>query len=320
MATLTEMYKMGAVEEGQLGVLAKAVICAKLGCKADGQEVAFGNHTLRLTDSLPHSEQRQGRAVDVVKGVQQSRPTAANRGVVNKSGLTPKAPAPRQDVRTATQNAQTTRRGSPTSQPAQRPAADQRPATGQMGKDVGVAKTGAGTAGGKPGQKVERRAAKALPLLPFEEKTRTGQSARPATPQKSPAEQSAPPSYRRDVQERREASPPVAQRSATPNAFAPESVVKQEVRAGAVEHPRLDGLAEFVAKEAKVDVAVARAVLTGIVSYLSVYPSVGILRLIDDIVKKTKADQRVVRLAIEALRGIDYVDVVDGAVVNLKRR
>jgi len=86
-----------------------------------------------------------------------------------------------------------------------------------------------------------------------------------------------------------------------------------------MDHLRLEELAKSVAKDAKTDVAVARTVLTSIVSYLSVYPSVGILRLIDDVAKKTKADRRVIMIAIDALRSIGTVEVIDGAVVNLKK-
>jgi len=129
-----------------------------------------------------------------------------------------------------------------------------------------------------------QKATKTLPLFPFEDKTQLRQS----------------------TQQR-------AQPAQTPNGHALKNT-------GVIEQSRLDRLAELVTKEVKADVAVVRAVLSSIMSYLSAYPSVGILRLIDDIAKKTKADPRVVKAAIDVLRGADIIEVVDGAVVNLKKR
>jgi len=108
-------------------------------------------------------------------------------------------------------------------------------------------------------------------------------------------------------------APPSGQSDVTPSGDRdqPQSVL---------ETSKLEELARFVARDAKSDVNTARLVLSSVLSYLSAYPSVGILRLIDDIAKKTKADQRVIKTAIEALRGIDVVEIVDDVVVNLKKR
>jgi len=300
MATLSELYKMGNVKEDQLGVLAKAVICAKLGC-ADGQEVVFGNHTFRLIDSLPPRRPEQ-RLKHVDEGVQQTRPTATARNTVN---VAPKTPASRQDVHT-----QVAKRNPPTLQPMQKPAAG--PAMGQTSKDMGLAKTGKQRPG-NVGQKAT------LPLFPSEEKTQPRQSAQSTTPQKSSAERGAALSYRQELKQRHEAGPSTTtQKLTTPN--EPTSDVKQEAQTGIIDQSRLDGLAELVAKEAKANVAMARLVLSSILNYLSAYPSVGILRIVDDIARKTKADPRLIRAAIDALRSIDVVEIVDDAVVNLKKR
>ena len=78
-------------------------------------------------------------------------------------------------------------------------------------------------------------------------------------------------------------------------------------------------LVSILAREAKVDGEKADAVLAGILDYLSVYPSVGVLRLIEDVARKAKADPRVVRTALEILRGVDVVEVKEEGVVNLKK-
>jgi len=82
---------------------------------------------------------------------------------------------------------------------------------------------------------------------------------------------------------------------------------------------RWEELVSILAREAKVDGEKADAVLTGILDYLSVYPSVGVLRLIDDVARKAKADPRVVRTALEILRGVDVVEMKEEGVVNLKK-
>jgi len=78
-------------------------------------------------------------------------------------------------------------------------------------------------------------------------------------------------------------------------------------------------LVSILAREAKVDGEKANAVLTTILDYLSVYPSVGVLRLIEDVARKAKADPRVVRTALEILRGIDVVEMKEEGVINLRK-
>ena len=64
----------------------------------------------------------------------------------------------------------------------------------------------------------------------------------------------------------------------------------------------------------------ARELVTKTLAYLSRYPSVGIIRFFDDVVKLTKARREVVARLLEAMRSIGVVEIVDGAVVNLKKR
>jgi len=300
MATLSELYKRVDIEEDQLGVLAKAVICAKLGCRTDGQEVVFGSHVLRLTDSLPPRRPEHGRDIYAAKDLQQAKPIE-HKNTINASG-SPKAPA-------VGQNRQTPEWGPLMPQPTQKPAT----ATGQRRPTDSKGPQQASSQ--KIGQK-SQPGTKAQPLFPPGQKTQLRQP----TPQKSVAEQgalSAHPS-RQEVQLRRETNPyATVQKPATSNAPTSE---RRETQEGVLERPRLDELSTLVAKEAKIDAAAARIVLSNILSYLSAYPSVGILRLIDDIAKKTKADTRVVKAAIEALRSIDVIEVIDNAVVNLKKR
>jgi len=49
---ISELYKAGKAKQEALGVLAKTVICAKIGCLASGPEVVVGNVTLQLTDAV----------------------------------------------------------------------------------------------------------------------------------------------------------------------------------------------------------------------------------------------------------------------------
>jgi len=288
MATLSELYQKGEIREDQLGILAKAVICAKLGCRTNGQEAVFGSHVLQLADSLP-PRREQGP----VKGAQQTRsaPAAAKAAA--------EAPTARRD---AVQNTQAARPSTP--QPMQRPTV--KPADQRLIERTSLAKSvkSAEAVGERrPGQTNVQKATKVSPLFPSEDRVQPRPS---ATTQKSVA------------QLQREANPSTAtQKPATPS---PSTSEKREAQIGIIDQSRLDELSKSVAKEAKADVAMVRVVLTNILNYLNAYPSVGILRLIDDVTRKTKADPRVIKVAIEILRDIDIIEVVDGVVVNLKKR
>jgi hypothetical protein len=80
-----------------------------------------------------------------------------------------------------------------------------------------------------------------------------------------------------------------------------------------------DALATLLANEAKIDKSKAESVLDAVANYLAVYPSVGVIRLIEDAARIAKADQRAVRAAIEILRSADVIELKEEGVVNLKK-
>ncbi|MGB9706064.1 MAG: hypothetical protein ACPL3C_11490, partial [Pyrobaculum sp.] len=80
-----------------------------------------------------------------------------------------------------------------------------------------------------------------------------------------------------------------------------------------------DTLATLLANEAKIDKSKAESVLDVVANYLAVYPSVGVIRLIEDVTRIAKADQRAVRAAIEILRSADVIELKEEGVVNLKK-
>lgn len=95
-----------------------------------------------------------------------------------------------------------------------------------------------------------------------------------------------------------------------------KEVVEKETRR---EETGWDKLVTLVAEEAKIDKAKAESILNAILNYLATYPSTGVLRLIDDISRISKADHRAVRIALETLRSSDVVEMKEEGVVNLKR-
>jgi hypothetical protein len=80
-----------------------------------------------------------------------------------------------------------------------------------------------------------------------------------------------------------------------------------------------DRLVTLVAEEAKIDKTKAESILNAVLNYLATYPSTGILRLIDDIARISKADHKAVRIALETLRSSDVIEMKEEGVVNLKR-
>lgn len=75
----------------------------------------------------------------------------------------------------------------------------------------------------------------------------------------------------------------------------------------------------LLSREAKIDRAKAEDILNALANYLSIYPSVGVLRLVEDISRISKTENRVVKTALEILRSLDYVDIKEEGVVNLKK-
>lgn len=80
-----------------------------------------------------------------------------------------------------------------------------------------------------------------------------------------------------------------------------------------------DFITSLVAKEARIDTSRAELILSTCFNYLSIYPSVGIFRLIEDISRMSKAESTVVKTVVEILRSLDVVEVKEEGVVNLKK-
>ncbi|MEM0369478.1 MAG: hypothetical protein QXT46_00290 [Pyrobaculum sp.] len=80
-----------------------------------------------------------------------------------------------------------------------------------------------------------------------------------------------------------------------------------------------ESLVSLLSREAKIDRAKAEDILNALANYLSIYPSVGVLRLVEDISRISKTENRVVKTALEILRSLDYVDIKEEGVVNLKK-
>ena len=95
-----------------------------------------------------------------------------------------------------------------------------------------------------------------------------------------------------------------------------KDVVEKETRR---EETGWDRLVTLVAEEAKIDTTKAESILNAILNYLATYPSTGILRLIDDIARISKANHKAVRIALETLRSSDVIEMREEGVVNLKR-
>jgi len=286
------MYKKGLLNEGQLGVLAKAVLCSVLQCDAKGPEVLFGRHVLRLADSLPPAGARRG-------GPAQGAEPSAGKGMQSAS----RGQAPGRQIAQPQAQGQGPRGRAPLQRSGQQQLL---PQPARSGAGSGRAVLGQPQLAGQSG-----RAGSGASAAPA--------SGRPAT--QPGAEQK---DVRRGVATQPLFSPGREGRSAGAAPKASQGAAqhiggaKQETQP--IEPARLEELVRLIAKEVKADVAVARTVLASLADYLSAYPSVGILRLIDDITRKTKADARVVRAAVDALRDAGLVEVIaDLGVVNLKR-
>ncbi|ABL87985.1 conserved hypothetical protein [Pyrobaculum islandicum DSM 4184] len=195
---LSELYKAGKIKQETLGVLAKTIICIKIGCLPSGPEVIFGNVVLQLAESLSTSKSKQAQP----KALKQERTL-------------------------------------------------QQP-------------------------KLENLKSSRVQVQLESDKSKSVESKEP----------------------------------------------KSETKVELVKEERisLDKLTTLLAEEAKIDKAKADSVINTLFNYLSVYPSVGVLRLIEDIARMTKVEGRVVRAALEILRSADLIDLKEEGVVNLKRQ
>lgn len=80
-----------------------------------------------------------------------------------------------------------------------------------------------------------------------------------------------------------------------------------------------DRLVSLIAEEAKIEKTKAESILNAVLNYLATYPSTGVLRLIDDVSRISKADHKAVRIALETLRSSDVIEMREEGVVNLKQ-
>jgi len=147
---------------------------------------------------------------------------------------------------------------------------------------------------------------KQRPTTKTEQKTQRPTAAKAEQKEQKPA--APPPVAKVETEKKEEKKPP-------PQTETKKPLPTAEARPGV----RWEELVSILAREAKVDGERADAVLATVLDYLSVYPSVGVLRLIEDVARKAKADPRVVRTALEILRGIDVVEMKEEGVVNLKK-
>jgi hypothetical protein len=109
---------------------------------------------------------------------------------------------------------------------------------------------------------------------------------------------------------------------------AEKTVVKEEVekpqkevkeKETRREEASWDRLVSLIAEEAKIEKTKAESILNAVLNYLATYPSTGVLRLIDDVSRISKADRKAVRIALETLRSSDVIEMREEGVVNLKR-
>ncbi|MEL9990347.1 MAG: hypothetical protein QXP98_01655 [Thermoproteus sp.] len=155
-------------------------------------------------------------------------------------------------------------------------------------------------------------------------------------PQKAPQERPKKPA----VEPAKKASAPAVEASAPPSEVVPQKEAKKkqepreaprgsERREEKQEGPRGEArledldfskLVERTAEALGISQAETRRVLEAMLSYLSSYPSVGILRFLEDIKRSTKADPDLIKRALNVLRGYEIVELHELGVVNLKKR
>ncbi|MFN3803647.1 MAG: hypothetical protein ACK4SY_01165 [Pyrobaculum sp.] len=80
-----------------------------------------------------------------------------------------------------------------------------------------------------------------------------------------------------------------------------------------------DFLVSLLVEEVKIDPPKADSLLTAFFNYMSIYPSVGVFRLIEDLSRITKMEPNVVKTAVEILRSTDLIEVREDGVVNIKK-
>ncbi|MEZ0319607.1 MAG: hypothetical protein ABWK05_06420 [Pyrobaculum sp.] len=146
--------------------------------------------------------------------------------------------------------------------------------------------------------------AEAIVIAPRSPKPQSREPVKRQAPQKAPQE--------------KKTSKPVQEAAKPPKTEPPRE--EQRGREPTKAETQWGGLVSLLSNEAKVDAQKADLVLTSLLNYLSVYPSVGVIRLVEDVSRLAKTDQRVVRTALEILRSAEVVDLREEGVVNLKKR
>ncbi|ACB40280.1 hypothetical protein [Pyrobaculum neutrophilum] len=116
-------------------------------------------------------------------------------------------------------------------------------------------------------------------------------------------------------QEQKQQQPPEQRPAAVSQPPKPQETKVEEKR----EEASWGSLVALLAEEARVDRSKAEAVIDALMNYLSIYPSVGVIRLVEDVSRLAKVEHRAVRAALEILRSADVVELREEGVVNLRK-
>ncbi|MFB6490994.1 MAG: hypothetical protein TU35_007100 [Thermoproteus sp. AZ2] len=162
--------------------------------------------------------------------------------------------------------------------------------------------------GGRP------QRAEAKPSQSKRREERPRQEAPQQRPQPKPASEGAAQQPRPEPKPR-EAPKPPAQQGPPPAAEPPRQTAAQRPDAVSI-----DDLAEAAAQHLSVDVGRARQLLSAALGYLASYPSVGLLRFIEDVSRLAKADPDSIKKLLNVLRSAEVVELHELGVVNLKKR
>lgn len=86
------------------------------------------------------------------------------------------------------------------------------------------------------------------------------------------------------------------------------------------EHVDVESLVRIASGAIGVGPAETKRAVEAALSYLSTYPSVGILRFLEDVKKIAKVDPEVLRRLLNIMRALDIVELHEVGVVNLKKK
>ncbi len=116
----------------------------------------------------------------------------------------------------------------------------------------------------------------------------------------------------------RQPQPQKPQRQLPPSRIDEQREKKEDVKSERVEVD-WSFVTSLVAKEARIDTSRAEQILSTCFNYLSIYPSVGIFRFIEDVARMSKTEPNVVKTTVDILRSLDFIEVREEGVVNLKK-